>query len=73
MNNAPSLAASLKLPTETKTKLESLPTDQQQILCAAFQRAQQAESEALTAALDKGLEFVPRLARGAVKKILFPK
>lgn len=47
--------------------------DQQQLthLTSAIAAAQTRQQEALAAAMESGLEFVPRVLRGSVQKVLF--
>jgi len=41
------------------------------VLTGALRRAREHQKQALSAATDTGLRFVPRLLRGPVKKVLF--
>ena len=54
------------------TPLASLAPDELAWLRAAVRDAREREHAALTAAVDQALEHVPRLLRGAVRRILFP-
>jgi hypothetical protein len=51
--------------------LSALTTDQQAILADAIEAARVRQARALAKATDGGLDFVPKLLRGPVKKVLF--
>ncbi|HEY5926727.1 MAG TPA: hypothetical protein VIV11_33805 [Kofleriaceae bacterium] len=54
------------------TPLVTLPTEQLAWLRDAARTARDREQAALEAAVDRALDHVPWLLRGAVKRILFP-
>lgn len=51
--------------------LAALATEDQQRLCDAIDAARRQQRKELGAAVERGLDFVPRLLRPAVKKALF--
>lgn len=51
--------------------LARLDPEQQDRLCAAIDEARTRQREELGAAIERGLEVIPRLLRPAVKKALF--
>ncbi len=52
-------------------EFEQLSDDDVRRLTALLAGAREHQSRALVEAIDQGLEFIPRLARGAVKRALF--
>jgi hypothetical protein len=52
-------------------EFERLDDDELRQLRELLAATREHQSEALLAAIDSGLGFVPRLARGAVKRVLF--
>ncbi|KAA1421595.1 hypothetical protein F0U44_04760 [Nocardioides humilatus] len=51
--------------------LAALTTEQRQLLADAIAAARVRQAEALEAATENGLGFVPKLLRPAIKKVLF--
>lgn len=51
--------------------LAGLTPEQQEKLVAAIEDARVRQARALAKATDHGLDFIPRLLRGPVKKVLF--
>jgi hypothetical protein len=60
-----------ELGTEPSMALTRLDAVEQQRLAELLAAARRRQRQELEAAIDQGLGFVPRLARGAVKKALF--
>jgi hypothetical protein len=60
-----------ELGTEPSMALKRLDAVEQQRLAELLAAARRRQRKELEAAIDQGLGFVPRLARGAVKKALF--
>lgn len=52
--------------------LAELPAEQLSWLCEAVRHAREREHAALQAAVDRALEQIPWVLRGAVRKVLFP-
>ena len=51
--------------------LASLSPEHQQVLVEAIEEARKHQARALAKATDQGLDFIPKLLRGPVKKVLF--
>lgn len=66
------LETKLKPSTAAKAAIENLAPNDQAALLEQFLQTREREKQVLADALEQSLRFVPRLARGAVKKILFP-
>ncbi len=51
--------------------LAALTSEQRQLIADAIEATRVRQAEALAEATENGLSFVPKLMRGAVKKVLF--
>lgn len=51
--------------------LAALSEDQHEVLATALSQAQERQAAALSQATEHGLDFIPKLLRGPVKKVLF--